>query len=681
MPMSADALGVPVSQALCRHEVGTFLKALETPDDVVVACTQEKPLFEALAESKPDVAATGLRFVNIRELAGWGKEGRKAGPKMKARLALAALPLPDPLPSVSYQSQGRLLVVGPGEAVRRAMGLLGSASESLKPTALVTDNAMPPVDRRHPVLTGTLHKLEGFLGRFRAEWRQGNPIDLEVCTRCGECVKVCPEGAITDWFQIDMSKCVSSRDCQKACDAVGAIRFDRNDDIRSEAFDLVLDLRREPAFGQADPPMGYHHLPQSDPMALAQVLSEIAGEVGEFEKPKFFRYESSICAHGRNGKVGCSSCIDVCSTQAIRSVFAKGRGHVEVNPNLCLGCGACATVCPSGAMRYAFPDVERVGLELRTMLKAYREAGGDAPALLIYGEEARLGGTADLLEAYGQRARLGKAAGIPAHVLPYAVHHAANLGMEVWLGALAYGFHEVILLLGPKEEKSYGAALRDQVHAATAMLDILGLPKQAIRCAVVNDPADLDGLWTAAAPAVVREPGRFAFNPDKRMALEAALDHLIRQGRVQREAMPLPAALPAGSPIGGLALDTSACTLCMSCVGSCPEGALKDGGAVPLLSFIERNCVQCGICVQTCPERALALDPRLAPLADRREPVVLHESEPFCCVRCKKPFATQSAIDSIFKRIGSHPAFQGAAGERLKMCSDCRVVDMVEKEI
>ena len=27
-------------------------------------------------------------------------------------------------------------------------------------------------------------------------------------------------------------------------------------------------------------------------------------------------------------------------------------------------------------------------------------------------------------------------------------------------------------------------------------------------------------------------------------------------------------------------------------------------------------------------------------------------------------------------KLGNHAAFQGAAGERLKMCSDCRVIDI-----
>jgi hypothetical protein len=73
------------------------------------------------------------------------------------------------------------------------------------------------------------------------------------------------------------------------------------------------------------------------------------------------------------------------------------------------------------------------------------------------------------------------------------------------------------------------------------------------------------------------------------------------------------------------------------------------------------------------------LDPRLAPLADRREALTLHESQPFCCVKCGRPFATKQGLQAMLLRLGSHPAFQGDGARRLEMCGDCRVVDMVEK--
>jgi len=37
-------------------------------------------------------------------------------------------------------------------------------------------------------------------------------------------------------------------------------------------------------------------------------------------------------------------------------------------------------------------------------------------------------------------------------------------------------------------------------------------------------------------------------------------------------------------------------------------------------------------------------------------------------------------VDLMLSKLGAHSAFAGDAMDRLKMCSDCRVVDMVKKE-
>jgi ferredoxin len=414
-----------------------------------------------------------------------------------------------------------------------------------------------------------------------------------------------------------------------------------------------------------------------------QALAQLAAQVGEFEKPKFFKYEQRLCAHGRNGKVGCSACIDVCSTLAIGSVFSDGRGRVEVNPNLCMGCGACTTVCPSGAMRYAYPSADRIALEMRTLLKAYTQAGGQSASLLLYGETQELGGAWELLESYGRMAQQKRAPGLPAHVLPLSLHHVASVGLEVWLAALCYGAAEVTILLTGREAAQYQQALETQVSVGREMLRLLGLDPEALRLVTIQEAQEFAAVWpgTSVRSVGVTEPAGFVLGDDKRTALETCLDYLIRKGRPQGERADLPASLPVGSPIGGLSLNSDRCTLCMSCVGACPEGALKDGGDRPLLAFIERNCVQCGLCVKTCPESALSLDPRLAPLEDRREAMTIHESTPFCCIRCGRPFATKEALRAMLLRIGSHPAFQGEAAKRLEMCGDCRVVDMVEKEL
>jgi len=173
------------------------------------------------------------------------------------------------------------------------------------------------------------------------------------------------------------------------------------------------------------------------------------------------------------------------------------------------------------------------------------------------------------------------------------------------------------------------------------------------------------------APAVA---ARFAVAQEKRSTLDIALDHLMTQAPA-----PLPEAieLPAkGSPFGNLLINTDTCTLCLSCVSACPASALQDNPERPQIKFIEKNCVQCGLCETTCPENAITLQPRLLLSPQRREARVLNEAQPYQCIRCSKPFGTLKGIESMLGKLASHSMFQGSALDRLKMCGDCRVIDI-----
>ena len=55
---------------------------------------------------------------------------------------------------------------------------------------------------------------------------------------------------------------------------------------------------------------------------------------------------------------------------------------------------------------------------------------------------------------------------------------------------------------------------------------------------------------------------------------------------------------------------------------------------------------------------------------------MINEGEPFACVRCGKPFGTLRAIEAIAGRLAGHAMFQGAAARRLRMCPDCRIIDI-----
>jgi ferredoxin len=220
---------------------------------------------------------------------------------------------------------------------------------------------------------------------------------------------------------------------------------------------------------------------------------------------------------------------------------------------------------------------------------------------------------------------------------------------------------------------------------AGAILQGLGIAEDNIR--IADGLAEIDAPGKAARETTALDipaghsPGApltlFAGH-DKRSLVRLAVQHLYDCSGVREPCIPL----PPGSPFGSVAVDSSLCTLCMACAVACPTGALSAGGDVPRLAFLESRCHQCRLCEVTCPEGAIHLSPRiLCDPAAVETPASLREVEPFRCIECGIPFASQVMINRMREKLTGHWMYAGERQlRRLQMCRTCRTRDALSSQ-
>src|ERR1700722_1448626 len=629
MPLDADAArrgcGAEVTTAtqLCRAELDRFRTIAARDMPLTVGCTQEAALLsEAAAETG---RASPIQFANIRESAGWSSEAAQAGPKMAALLAAAAEPMP-PVPSIELASEGVILICGRDEIAVEAGNLLKDHPDVtvlIEPPAAIA----PPRAIDFPVAKGKVRNANGHLGAFEVT---------------------------VDDFALPAP---SSR---------GTLVFapSRND-TRSNC-DIILDLTGgTPFFPAADLRDGYLRADPGNPTAMLQMVLKARDLVGTFEKPRYVAFDAAQCAHSRSQVTGCTRCLDLCPTGAI----TPAGDHVAVDADICAGCGQCAAACPTGAASYALPPEDAMMRKLRAMLMAFREAGGERAVVLLH-DEAHGTPLIDALARFGD--------GLPANVLPFAVNEVTQVGLETAIAAFAYGTSAVRFLLRGKPRHDVSGLLQT-IAVADPILVGLGFGAGRIATIETDDPdALLDAL--RAIPPLVPAPRPASFRPlgKKRDVLRFALTELHRSAPAPVDVI----TLPEGAPFGAVEIDVGNCTLCLSCVSACPTSALRDDPERPVLRFVEDACVQCGLCQATCPEKVITLLPRIDFGAARAPARILKEEEPFCCIRCGKPFGVKSSIERVVAKLEGRHWMYKASPERLdviKMCEDCRVSFVAEQ--
>jgi ferredoxin len=614
-------MDLEINTHLCRSQIENFSKSVSEGKPMVVACTQEAPFFiETAAEIEP---STNVSYTNIRERAGWSDDAKGSLPKIKALLTESTLDAPLAT-SVSMTSEGSVLVYGDDEI---ALEIAKQLSSRLNVTCIIKDtkDVMPPRLMDLPVFVGTISSLSGHLGAFEAIVDKYAPVQVSSRTN----------------FEMGQQK---------------------TDGVKLNA-DLVVDVSTDEALVTAPEKRdGYFHPDIGNPMLVQKALFEITDLVGEFEKPRYIKYDPEICVHARSTQVGCSRCLDVCPTGAITS----GNDEVVINPYICAGCGSCASVCPTGAAKYELPAGNFIYERLKLLLDTYSETGGENAILLVH--DTRHG--EDMISVM---ARMGR--GLPANVLPFAVNEVTQIGFDFMSVALGYGAEKIYILTGPGNVGETDGLL-GQIDLIEAISSGLSYGENRVSIIDLIDPDALAEVLYDKFDLPPMAKGDFIAMGGKREIVNLAVNHL-------HEHAPSPVdlvALPTGAPFGTIEVNTDGCTLCLSCVSACPTGALKDNPDAPQFTFTETNCVQCGLCKTICPESVITLKPRYNFTDEGRSAKIVKEEDPFECVKCGKPFGVKSSISKMVEQLTGHSMFSDEnALDRIKMCPDCRVVDIFDE--
>lgn len=509
-------------------------------------------------------------------------------------------------PTVSYESGGQTLIIGPTSIIESAAQQL----EQMKSVTLLSTDGEK--GEHENLYYASSVRVTGFLGTFTVE-TENNGIATNLATVA----------------------------------------------INHDCFDIVLDLCLNSCMTEEVPVPGYYPVGRGYPK-LAEALEEIPTLMGTFDKPKFFRLDTDLCAHSSRGVKGCERCVDACPAGALSSEGTDKTGHrIEINPHLCQGVGTCATACPTEAIHYALPNPQETQKFIERTLANYESEGGTDPIVLICSSRH---------ESYNVMALRA----LPDNVIPVVVEELPSVGIDSWFAALVNGATQVLFAASRFMPETILRVLNNEVSVAQEFLTQLGIAKEAV------DILYLESL-REGAPTLCTESFDLALGDlqgNKRQRLFTALDALA-ESRIPVENI---VELPANAPYGNVSCNSNDCTLCMSCVAVCPTRALHTDGTSPSLKFVEQDCIQCGLCEKACPENALTLTTRMNwDKASRQAETVIHQEKAAECVRCHKPFAPQSMIDMLQDKLRGHSHFADeAALNRIAMCEDCRVVDMFE---
>jgi coenzyme F420-reducing hydrogenase delta subunit/NAD-dependent dihydropyrimidine dehydrogenase PreA subunit len=455
----------------------------------------------------------------------------------------------------------------------------------------------------------------------------------EKCDECGECVKVCPTGAIN---LEEEEKSVS----------VGQIISFYPIEQREGVY--VIDEKNDAAGGRA---------------AALRTVQNING----YKKEKFILSDLEKCANHplmekKLNVKGCTYCEDACAYYPVKSGV--------VSDLACKGCGACSTSCPQNTLDLNFQSFDDLLKDVDNTTDVVIK-----PKIVMF---TCLEGGYSTLKAAGLKGLKYPPA------IPIFVPCLGNVSEEHILRAFDVGAEGVLLLGCGTKNCTYGKGFTrgsKSVGNSKKILSFFGIGGERVRMLSgdgtepekfanqLNDfESKIKGL--KKNPLSKKKPSNIE-DLEEKWSKKREIFHSLLSGFALKTGVSS-GEIAGDLPVGIVKVDEGECTLCGACVYHCNTGAFRyEGDEIIDIFNTHTYCIGCGICEEICPENVISLKKAINLESFTGKVENKFDVKIINCSRCGKPLMAEAALKKLTSRLKEKDLGM------LELCQNCIDKDTV----